>query len=45
MHNAAELGNQTAIAIEKRLVMKLNPEQLDTAKDLAEEYKTTYIGK
>lgn len=45
MHNAAELGNQTAIAIEKRLVMKLNAEQLDTAKQLAEEYKTTYVGQ
>jgi TPR repeat protein len=45
MHNAAELGNPTAIAIEKRLVMKLNPSQLEEAKELAAEYKNTYIGK
>lgn len=44
MHNAAELGNATAIAIEKRLVMKLDADQLETAKQLAAEYKTTYIG-
>jgi len=45
MHNAAELGNPTAIAIEKRLVMKLNASQLEEAKELAAEYKNTYVGQ
>lgn len=45
MHNAAELGNLTAIAIEKRLVMKLNASQLKEAQELAAEYKETYISQ
>ncbi|WP_286236995.1 tetratricopeptide repeat protein [Neptuniibacter halophilus] len=45
MHNAALLGNPTAIAIEKRLVMKLDAAQLDSAKALAEEYRQTYVGQ
>lgn len=43
MHNAAELGNRTAIAIEKRLVMKLNSSQLAEAKELAKQYQAEYI--
>jgi TPR repeat protein len=45
MHNAAQLGNATAIAIEKRLVMKLDSAQLEAAKQLADEYKATYVDK
>ncbi|WP_299182575.1 tetratricopeptide repeat protein [uncultured Neptuniibacter sp.] len=45
MHNAAELGNRTAVEIEKRLVMKLNDSELAEAKSLAEEYRKTYIGQ
>ncbi|WP_415889152.1 tetratricopeptide repeat protein [Neptuniibacter sp. SY11_33] len=45
MHNAAELGNKTAKAIEKRLVMKLNPSELEEAKALAAEYRKTYIAE
>lgn len=43
MHNAAELGNRTAQAIEKRLVMKLNDSELEAAKKLAAEYRNTYV--
>ena len=43
MHNAAELGNRTAKAIEERLVMKLDEEQLEAAAALAAEYKAKYI--
>jgi TPR repeat protein len=45
MHNAAELGNRTAVEIEKRLVMKLNTSELAEAKELAVEYRQQYIGK
>ena len=45
MHNAAELGNRTAVEIEKRLVMKLNSSELSEAKALAEEYRKTYVGQ
>ncbi len=45
MHNAAQLGNRTAVEIEKRLVMKLNPSELTAAKELAEEYRKQYIGE
>lgn len=43
MHNASQLGNQTAQAIERRLKMKLTPEQLNKAEALAVEYKVRYI--
>lgn len=43
MHNAAALGNPTAIAIEKRLVMKLDDNQLSKAKALADSYRQQYI--
>lgn len=43
MSNAAELGNPTAIAIEKRLVMKLDDSQLSQAKELAATYRQQYI--
>lgn len=45
MHNAAELGNRTAVEIEKRLVMKLNDSELAEAKELAMEYRKEYIGE
>lgn len=45
MHNAAKLGNPTAIAIEKRLVMKLDTEQLEEAKSLAQSYRQQYVGE
>lgn len=45
MHNAAELGNRTAVEIEKRLIMKLSESELTEAKALAAEYRTTYVGK
>ncbi len=45
MHNAAQLGNRTAIEIEKRLIMKLDASQLATAKELAEEYRVKYVGQ
>jgi len=43
MHNSAELGNATAAAIEKRLLMKLNETQTSEAKTLAEQYKARYV--
>ena len=45
MHNAAELGNRTALDIEKRLVMKLNDNELAEAKELAVKYRQKYIDK
>ncbi len=43
MHNAAQLGNNTAQAIEKRLVMKLNSSDLASAKSLAQTYFDKYV--
>ena len=43
MHNASELGNDTAAAIEKRLVMKLSESELKTAEALADDYKNRYV--
>lgn len=43
MHNAAQLGNDTAQAIERRLVMKLNDSQLQAAKALADSYHQQYV--
>jgi TPR repeat protein len=43
MHNAAEMGNSTARAIEARLLMKLDESQLDEAESLAERYKAKYV--
>lgn len=43
MHNAAELGNQTAVAIERRLKMKLDEAQLKIAQNLATKYKAQYV--
>ena len=43
MHNAAEMGNYTARAIEARLLMKLDETQLEEAKTLAESYKALYV--
>ena len=43
MHNAAQLGNDTAEAIERRLVMKLDGDQMQAAKDLAESYHKLYV--
>lgn len=42
MHNAAKLGNATAQDFEKRLAMKLKPEELATAKALADQYYNIY---
>ncbi len=43
MSNAAELGNPTAVEIIKRLVMKLNDSELAQAKELAAQYRQTYV--
>lgn len=43
MHNAAELGNGTARAIEARLLMKLDESQLEEARSLAERFKAQYV--
>ncbi|UTW11703.1 tetratricopeptide repeat protein [Marinobacterium rhizophilum] len=43
MHNSAQLGNATAAAIEKRLLMKLDESQTQAAKNLAEEYLDQYV--
>jgi TPR repeat protein len=43
MNNAAALGDTTAASIENRLLMKLDENQMSTAKSLAEEYKKTYV--
>ncbi|MFW1678493.1 tetratricopeptide repeat protein [Pontibacter sp. JAM-7] len=43
MHNAAQLGNQTAKSIERRLIMKLDPQQQDAAAALAETYRQEYV--
>lgn len=43
MHNAAQLGNDTAEAIERRLVMKLDEGQLKVAKALADSYYQQYV--
>ncbi|WP_027858256.1 tetratricopeptide repeat protein [Marinobacterium jannaschii] len=43
MHNASELGNETAAAIEKRLVMKLSESELKTAQALANDYQSRYV--
>ncbi len=43
MHNAAQLGNDTAQAIERRLVMKLNDSQMEAAKELSDSYFQQYV--
>ncbi|NQZ33409.1 MAG: sel1 repeat family protein [Oceanospirillaceae bacterium] len=43
MSNAAALGDNTAVAIENRLLMKLKKGQISEAKLLAKEYKKTYV--
>ncbi len=43
MHNSAQLGNATAAAIEKRLLMKLDEPQTQAAQALASEYLDTYV--
>jgi len=43
MHNASLLGNETAAAIERRLVMKLSDSELKTAEALASDYKNRYV--
>ncbi|MFC6671597.1 hypothetical protein [Marinobacterium aestuariivivens] len=43
MHNSAQLGNATASAIEKRLLMKLDPDQTKAAQALASEYLEKYV--
>ncbi|KGK43062.1 hypothetical protein LH51_02885 [Nitrincola sp. A-D6] len=43
LHNAAELGDQTARPIAERLLLKLNSDEIETAKQLAERYKAKYI--
>jgi len=43
LQNALELGNQTASAIQSRIVMKLSEAELTQAKTLAEEYKQKYV--
>lgn len=43
MHNSAQLGNATAAAIEKRLLMKLDGPQTEAARTLAEKYLDTYV--
>ncbi|WP_417225080.1 tetratricopeptide repeat protein [Amphritea sp.] len=43
LQNALELGNQTATAIQSRIVMKLSPSELEQAKSLATEYKEKFV--
>ena len=43
LHNAAELGDQTARPIAERLLLKLDSDEIETAKQLAERYKDRYI--
>lgn len=43
MHNSAQLGNATAAAIEKRLLMKLDPDQTAVAESLAADYLSKYV--
>lgn len=43
LQNAANLGDQTARPIAERLLLKLNAEEIETAKGLAERYKERYI--
>jgi len=43
MHNASELGNRTAKAIESRLLMKLQDSQMAEANSLANEYAEDYV--
>ncbi|GGO86181.1 hypothetical protein GCM10011348_36430 [Marinobacterium nitratireducens] len=43
MHNSAQLGNPTAAAIEKRLLMKLDPEKTTAAEALAADYLAKYV--
>ncbi|MGB0468215.1 MAG: tetratricopeptide repeat protein [Pontibacterium sp.] len=43
MHNAAQLGNDTAQAIEQRLIMKLSESDLASAKSLADKYFQQYV--
>ncbi|NVK43130.1 MAG: sel1 repeat family protein [Oceanospirillaceae bacterium] len=43
MHNSAQLGNVTAAAIEKRLLMKLDPTQTTAAETLAADYLSKYV--
>jgi TPR repeat protein len=43
MHNASELGNRTAKAIESRLLMKLKDSQMAEANSLASEYAEDYV--
>lgn len=43
LQNAAELGDQTARPIAERLLLKLDSDEIETAKQLAERYKTRYV--
>ncbi|KAA0874726.1 tetratricopeptide repeat protein [Nitrincola tapanii] len=43
LQNAAELGDKTAQPIAQRLLMKLDEAEIETAKVLAEEYKSRYV--
>ncbi|WP_296056111.1 tetratricopeptide repeat protein [uncultured Amphritea sp.] len=43
LQNALELGNQTATAIQSRIVMKLSDTELEQAKALAAEYKNKFV--
>ncbi|WP_151670302.1 tetratricopeptide repeat protein [Nitrincola schmidtii] len=45
LKNAADLGDQTARPIADRLLLKLNEEEIETAKSLAERYKERYISQ
>lgn len=43
LQNAAELGDQTARTIADRLLLKLDSDEIETAKQLAERYQARYI--
>lgn len=43
LQNAADLGDQTARPIAERLLLKLDSDEIDTAKQLAERYKERYL--
>ncbi|WP_417581650.1 tetratricopeptide repeat protein [Nitrincola sp.] len=45
LQNAAELGDQTARPIAERLLLKLDSDEIETAKQLAERYKARYINQ
>ena len=45
LKNAADLGDKTALPIADRLLLKLNEEEIETAKNLAERYKERYISQ